>query len=150
MSFKKTKKEFRSMYNCIDISYLKYKDHKSVLIHYSENSHIQQRTVPMKMISVIAPDMETCVHLTSSLFPLEGKTPCQSYKAKIKAKFKSRFPGSKSSNLASSNQFLRQYYMFPYLCRNQCCLLYISTDQILILPHNHARLTISFLTTLLP
>lgn len=116
---KKTKREFHSMYNCIDISYLKYKDHKSVLIRYSENSHIQQRTVPMKMTSVIAPDMETCAHLTNSQFPLEGKTPCQSHKAKIKAKFKSRFPGSKSSNLASSNQFLRQYYyMFPYLHRN--------------------------------
>lgn len=80
---KKLKREFRSMYNCIDVSYLKYKDHKSVLIHYSENSHIQQRTVPMKMTSVIAPDMETCAHLTSSQFPLEGKTPCQSHKAKI-------------------------------------------------------------------
>lgn len=79
------------MYNCIDILYLKYKDHKSLLIHYSENSHIQQRTVPMKMVSVIAPDMEICVHLTSSQFLLESKTPCQSYKAKIKAKFKSRF-----------------------------------------------------------
>lgn len=68
------------MYNCIDISYLKYKDHKSVLIHYSEKSHIQQRTVPVKMTSVIASDMETCAHLTSSQFPLEGKTLCHHIK----------------------------------------------------------------------
>lgn len=43
---------------------------KSALIHYSQNSHIKQRKAAIKVTSVIAPDVEICVHLTSSTVPV--------------------------------------------------------------------------------
>lgn len=109
--------------NYIDISYPNVII-KSAWIHYSQNSWIKQKKAATEMASHSR--WQRLVFMWHT--PLEGKTPCRSHKAKLKAKIKSGFLGSNSFNLASSNQVQRQYctsnsHFFPYLGRKACCLL---------------------------